>query len=105
MAGHESGPGHQNVILPMSTFIHPPELHMTDTEGNPLVSSRNQDSFRYKPAWAVYKVRAGLVEARSSDFTDLATAKTAADALNRNRGEIYYFRVYRLGTAKYIRAQ
>jgi len=76
-------------------------LGSTDPEGRELIPPRIVDPFRHKPVWAAYKFRRGFQRAEplSSEFSDLATAKAAVDALNSNRpaGESYYFfKVYRL---------
>jgi len=74
--------------------------NMTDPEGRKLIPARVQDPFRHKPVWAAYKSSRGsqYAEARSSEFLDLAVAKTTVDALNSKRatGEGYYFKVYRV---------
>jgi hypothetical protein len=58
------------------------------------------DAFRHKPVWAAYRFRKGFhrADARGSEFSDLAAARAAADALNGNRGAGvgYYFKVCRV---------
>jgi hypothetical protein len=70
----------------------------TDPEGRPLIPSRATEPLRNEPIWAVYQFQRDSSEAvaRRTDFIDLATAKTAVDALNGSREcTENYFRVLR----------
>ena len=82
------------------SLIIPAENDRTDPDGRPLVPSRRNDAFRHRQVWAVYKFQATCrsAESRHSGFVGMASAKEAADDLNRGRttGETRYFRVYRL---------
>jgi hypothetical protein len=73
---------------------------MKDPDGHPLIPFRPVDPLRHKPAWAVYKIAPdSFVAERQSDFSLIAAAKAKVDALNANRPEGDYFRVFRLASA------
>lgn len=80
--------------------MSPRNTGMTDAEGRKLIPTWGSDPFRHKPVWAAFKFRRDRqrAETRSSEFSDLATAKSAVDTLNSNRptGEnSHFFKVYR----------